>query len=139
MANPKVFFDANILLYTDDPRFPDKQKIAIELVNRHLLEGTGVVSLQVLQEYFSNATRKMKLTSVLAQERTRFFSHFTVLQPTLQDVFSAIDLHRLHQIAFWDAMIVRMALLSGARILYTEDLQDRRKIDSLEIMNPLLG
>jgi predicted nucleic acid-binding protein len=136
MANRKVFFDANILLYTDDPRYPDRQRVALDLLDTHLREKTGAVSTQVLQEYFANATRKLRIDASLARQKTVIFSQFQVLQPTTDDILAAIDLHRLHQIAFWDAMIVRMAVLSGASILYTEDLQDRRRIDSLQIVNP---
>jgi predicted nucleic acid-binding protein len=136
MANPKVFLDANILLYTDDPRYPDRQRVALDLLDTHLREKTGAVSTQVLQEYFANATRKLRIDASLARQKTVIFSQFQVLQPTTDDILAAIDLHRLHQIAFWDAMIVRMAVLSGASILYTEDLQDRRRIDSLQIVNP---
>jgi len=139
MASPKVFFDANILLYTDDPRYPERQRLAFELIRSNLTAKTGAVSIQVLQEYFVNATRKLKIDVLLARQKTEIFSRFQVIQPATDDIFAAIDLHRLHQISFWDAMIVRMALLSGARVLYTEDLQHRRRIDSLEIVNPFLG
>ena len=139
MASPKVFFDANILLYTDDPRYPERQRLALDLIHQHLGRRSGALSIQVLQEYFANATRKLRIDASLAREKTEIFSKFQVLLPATGDIFAAIDLHRLHQIAFWDAMIVRMALLSGASILYTEDLQHRRRIDSLEIVNPFLG
>jgi predicted nucleic acid-binding protein len=98
MASHKVFFDTNILLYTDDPRFPEKQQIAVELVERHLRAKTGSVSAQVLQEYYANAAGKLKLDSALARQRTLFFSRFNVITPSAEDIFSAIDLHRLHQI-----------------------------------------
>lgn len=139
MADPKVFFDANILLYTDDPRYPQRQHIALNLIRKSLASKTGSLSIQVLQEYFANATRKLKIDVVLARQKTEVFSKFQVLQPNAGDILAAIDLHRLHQISFWDAMIVRMALLSGARILYTEDLHHGQRMDTLEIVNPFLS
>jgi predicted nucleic acid-binding protein len=138
MANPKVFFDANILLYTDDPRYPEKQEIARTLIEEHLVRGTGAVSLQVLGEYFHNARRKMQLDVPLASQRVRFFAKFLRLQPSLDDVFAAIDLHQLHEFAYWDAMIVRSALRCGCRTLYAEDMQHGRRIGDMEIVNPFL-
>ena len=138
MANPSVFFDANILLYTDDPRFPDKQKIAVDLIEQHLMKRTGAVSLQVLGEYFHNARRKMNLDISVARQRTVFFSKLLRFQPSLDDVFAAIDLHQLHQFAYWDAMIVRAAIQTGCRTLYSEDMQHARKVHNVEIVNPFL-
>jgi len=138
MANPSVFFDANILLYTDDPRFPDKQKIAVDLIEQHQLKRTGAVSLQVLGEYFHNARRKMNLDISVARQRTIFFSKLLRFQPSLDDVFAAIDLHHLHHFAYWDAMIVRAAIQTGCRTLYSEDMQHVRKIHNVEIVNPFI-
>jgi predicted nucleic acid-binding protein len=138
MANPSVFFDANILLYTDDPRFPDKRQIAIDLIERHYTKKTGAVSLQVLGEYFHNARKKMHLDIPVARQRTLFFSKLLRFQPALDDVFAAIDLHQLHQFAFWDAMIVRAAIQSGCRTLFSEDWQHARRIQNVEIVNPFL-
>ena len=138
MAAPKVFFDANILLYSDDPRFPSKQKRAIELIEMHWLQKSGAVSIQVLQEYFRNAAGKMGLGAEQARQRTIFFSKFNLFQPSLDDVFGAIDLYRLHGLPFWDAAILRAAIQCGARVLYTEDFQHGRRFDGVEIANPFL-
>jgi predicted nucleic acid-binding protein len=138
MAVPKVFFDANILLYTDDPRLARKQKIAAALIELHWSQKSGVVSIQVLQEYFRNAAGKMGLGAELARQRTIFFSKFILFQPSLDDVFGAIDLYRLHGLAYWDAAILRAAIQSGTSTLYTEDFQHGRRIDGVEIVNPFL-
>jgi len=139
MASPKVFFDANILLYTDDPRSPELQQISLRLIAQHLDDNSGAVSMQVLQEYFANATKKLKVESSLARQKAEIFSRFQVIQPATNDLFAAVDLHMLHKIPFWDAMILRTAQLAGARILYTQDFQHRRRFDSLEIVNPFLS
>ena len=54
----------------------------------------------------------------------------------VEDVLDAIDLHRLHQVSFWDALIVRAAKEGGCSVLYSEDLQDGRTIDGVRIVNP---
>jgi len=138
MASPKVFFDANILLYTDDPRFPEFQQRSLSLIAQHLSDNSGAVSIQVLQEYFANATKKLNVEISLARQKTEVFSRFQVIQPVTIDIFAAVDLHRLHKIPFWDAMILRTAQLAGARILYTQDFQHERRFDSLQIINPFL-
>ena len=48
----------------------------------------------------------------------------------------ASDLARLHQLSFWDALIIRAALQANCRVLLSEDMQDDRRIDGLRIVNP---
>jgi len=57
----------------------------------------------------------------------------------VDDLLAAIDLCRLRQLSIWDALIVRAALASGCRVLYSEDLQDGQVIDGLEIVSPFRG
>jgi predicted nucleic acid-binding protein len=138
MASRKVFFDTNILVYSNDNAFPEKQGVSAALLELHLRQRTGTVSLQVLQEYFANAVRKLKLDPVFARQRTELFSRFAVFQPNTNDIFSAIDLHRLYQFSFWDCMILHAATQSGCTTLYSEDMQPGRIISGLEIVNPFL-
>ena len=138
MAKVKAFFDTNILLYSDDQHDAEKRRRATALLESHFLDNTGAVSMQVLQEYFYRATTKLKLDVETARTRTYFFSNFFVLTPSVEDLLLSVDLHRLHQISFWDAMVFRMAMRSGARRLFTEDLQHGRRFDHLEIVNPFL-
>ena len=72
--NARSFFDTNILVYADDKRAPAKQSRAIDLVAEHRRDGTGVISLQVLQEYFVTVTRKRKrrFASRAAEGRNTF-------------------------------------------------------------------
>jgi predicted nucleic acid-binding protein len=133
---PRSFFDTNILVYTDDPRDPAKQLTAIQLVTDHVRRRAGVVSIQVLQEYFAITTGKLKLAVDIAKQRVEFFARLQVVAPTVSDILSAIDVHRLHRISFWDAMILHSAKQSGCRILLTEDLQHGQLIDGVKIVNP---
>jgi predicted nucleic acid-binding protein len=135
----RSFIDANVLVYTDDRSAPAKQRRAVELVTEHRLAGTGVLSLQVLQEYFVAVTRKLKVDAGTARRKVELLAQFDVAQPGLADVLAAIDLHRLHGFSFWDALLVRTAKQSGCSVLLTEDLPDRREIDGLRILNPFRG
>jgi predicted nucleic acid-binding protein len=135
MTGP-FFVDTNVLVYADDARDAVKQKKARDLLRRVVRERSGKLSLQVLQEFFAAATQKLGLTAVDARRRVEAFSHMDVVRLDVDDVLAAIDLHRLHELSIWDALVVRAALLSGCRTLYTEDLQDGRRFEGLRVVNP---
>ena len=134
----RSFFDTNVLVYTDDKSDPSKQLRSLELVAAHRRSRTGVISLQVLQEYFVTATRKLHVDVVVARRKVELLAEFDVVAPELADVLAAIDLHRLHGINFWDALIVRSAKEAGCAVLLTEDMQHSREIDGIRIVNPFL-
>lgn len=133
-----AFLDTNVLCYTDDPRDRVKQLRAVEVVKEHFRCRSGVVSLQVLQEYFTAATGRLKLSAEEAKERVEIFAKLQVAEPNLSDVLAAIDLHRLNCISYWDALIVRCAKKTGCGVLLTEDLQNDQVIDGVRIVNPFL-
>jgi predicted nucleic acid-binding protein len=132
----RIFLDTNILIYADDQRFPAKQQKALNLIKEHRERHTGVVSLQVLQEYFVAVTGKLRLDAEIARHKVEIFSRFYVAEPTVQDVLAAIDMHRLHGFSYWDGLILRMAKQAGCPIVLSEDMQHGRLIDGLEIVNP---
>ena len=134
--NARSFFDTNILVYADDKRAGPKQSRALDLVEEHRRDGTGVVSLQVLQEYFVTVTQKLKVNSTVARRKVEILSEFDVVAPEVADILAAIDLHRLHGFSFWDALVVRAAKQAGCRVLLSEDFQDGREIDGLQVLNP---
>jgi predicted nucleic acid-binding protein len=132
----RSFLDTNVLIYTDDEASPAKRKTALAIVERCQAKGSGVVSLQVLQEYFTTTTRKLGVNAGIARRKVELFADLHLTVADLDDVLAAIDLHRLHGFSFWDALIVRSALRSGCSILYSEDFQHGRRIDGLRIVNP---
>ncbi|MGA2049469.1 MAG: PIN domain-containing protein [Terracidiphilus sp.] len=134
----RTFFDTNLLVYSDDPRDPGKQQTALNLIKEHLRQRTGVVSLQVLQEYFVSVTRKLKLDAELAKRRVEVFTRFHVAEPVVNDVLAAIDLHRLHGFSYYDSLVLRMAREAGCRILLSEDMQHGQVVDGVRIVNPFL-
>lgn len=135
---PRTFLDTNILLYCDDSAYQAKQAKAQELVIAHRIQQTGVVSLQILQEYFVNATRKLGLDPGLARQKVEAYAHFYLVEPTVSDVLAAIDMHRLNGFSYWDALVIRCASQSGCSVLLTEDLQHEQIIDGVRIVNPFL-
>lgn len=132
----RSFFDTNILLYRDDAAYPDKQKIAIELLDSCWKTNSAIISTQVLQEYFSAATRKLGVPVQIARRKVELFASLGIASIEHDDVLQAIDLHRLHAYSFWDSLIIRMAQKTACRILYSEDMQHGQKISDLTIINP---
>jgi len=135
----RSFFDTNVLVYADDKAAPAKQRRALELVAEHRRAGTGVLSLQVLQEYFVTVTRKLLVDARIARRKVELLAEFDVAAPELADILAAIDLHRLHGLSFWDALVVRSAKQAGCRLLLTEDLQHGREMEGLRIVNPFVS
>jgi predicted nucleic acid-binding protein len=132
----RSFFDTNVLIYADDKAAPAKQRRALDLVAEHRRAGTGVVSLQVLQEYFVTITRKLRVDPRIARRKVELLAEFDVAAANLTDILAAIDLHFLHGFSFWDALVIRSAKQAGCRILFTEDMQEAREIDGVRIVNP---
>lgn len=132
----RSFLDTNVLLYSDDRDAPGKRRRALDLLAEHRLARSGVVSLQVLQEYFAAATRKLGVEAAIARRKVELFANYHLVVLDVDDVLAAIDLYRLHQLAFWDALVVRAARQGGCSVLYTEDLRDGRSIDGVTIVNP---
>jgi predicted nucleic acid-binding protein len=132
----RSFFDTNILVYADDKAAPAKQRRSIDLIAEHRRARSGVVSLQILQEYFVTVTRKLHVESPIARRKVELLAEFHVAVPDVSDILAAIDLHRLHNLSFWDALVIRSAKQSGCTVLFSEDMQHTRAIDGLQIVNP---
>jgi len=134
----RSFFDTNVLVCADDGNHRAKQLRAVDLLNEHRREGSGVVSLQVLQEYFVIVTRKLKLDAATARRKVELLGKLDVVAPDLRDILAAIDLHRLHHFSYWDALVVRTAKQGGCSVIYSEDWQHGRDVDGVRIVNPFL-
>jgi len=132
----RTFFDTNVLVYADDKAAPAKQRRALDLIAEHRRARTGVVSLQVLEEYFVTVTRKLHLDPRIARRKVELIAEFDVVFPEVADILAAIDLHRLHGVSFWDALVLRAAKQAGCSIFLSEDMQGNREIDGVQIVNP---
>ena len=132
------FVDTNILIYAEDRTTKAKHDIARDLVLELWGERTGVLSVQVLQEFYVNVTRKLKkpLSSARALEIVEEYLTWTVVENTGALLTSAIQLQTKAQLSFWDAMVVQAAIEEGCERLYSEDLNDGQKFGSLVVVNP---
>lgn len=134
----RSFLDSNVLVHTDDRGEPRKQEAALGLLESCRRRSSGVVSSQVLQEYFAAATRNLGVPAEIARRKVELFARFDLVLIGLEDILGAIDLHRLHGLSVWDALIVRAATRSGCSVLYSEHLRAGQRIEGLEIVNPFL-
>lgn len=136
--NERHFLDTNILVYTDSHDEPQKQQLALAIVEQARITNLGVLSTQVLQEYFVTATRKFNVPAPIARRKVELFARLNLIQIDLDRILAAIDLHRLHHFSLWDALIVRCAIDGGCSILLTEDMQHGQQLHGLEIRNPFI-
>jgi predicted nucleic acid-binding protein len=127
----EVFFDTNVLLYllSADTRKADRSE--------SLLTKGGVVSVQVLNEFASVASKKFKLTwPVLREALSAIRANAIVVPLTIETHDRGLELAAVRGFTLYDSMIVAAAERAGCRILYSENMQDRRAIDRLTIRNP---
>lgn len=135
------FVDTNVLIYFHDDEEPEKQARAEEVIERETQSGTMVISTQVLQEFYSAATRKWReplQTEAAERSVRRFIEISTVVQVDIAIILAAIARTRTMSVSFWNALIVEAALKGGAEKLLTEDLQDGQVVDGLRIENPFI-
>ena len=136
----KIFLDTNIFVYYIDSSTELKQRrdVARKLVTSHIREESGVISIQVLQEFFQVATRKIE-TPISIEDALEYMQYMSILQivaPDFDMVVAAARLHQKYSLSFWDALIVQAARTADCTQIVTEDLQDGFRIDGLTIRNP---
>lgn len=132
------FVDTNILVYAEDRDAKTKHEIARDLVVQLWDDRDGVLSIQVLQEFYVNVTRKLKkpVTSARALEIVGEYLTWTVVENTGRLLTDAIVLQQRAQLSFWDSLIVQAAIDAGCDRLYSEDLSAGQKFGSVTIVNP---
>ena len=133
-----AFLDTNVLVYAFDGADSRKQQAAAKLVRQLLERGMGVVSTQVLQEFFVTVTRKVKSPLSVADARSAIedFAVLRVVGIDVGHILDAIERHQRLKLSFWDALILTAAADSGCRTLYTEDLSPGSVLDGVEIVSP---
>ncbi len=136
----RSFFDTNVLLYLFDNSEPEKKSRAQEVTEQEIQANRAVLSTQVLQEFYVNATRKLAspLPPEVAEARVRDFSQLPLVRVDAPMILAAIERSHRMSFSFWDALIVEAALSTGADRLLTEDLQHGQEIEILRIENPFL-
>jgi predicted nucleic acid-binding protein len=132
----KEFVNTNILIYAFDLTAGKKRETAVELIERIWAERAGCLSLQVLQEFYVTATKKLGMPPTDAFAQIERLGKWAVHRPTFNDVLLAIQLNREKKISFWDAMILRSAMSLDCTLVWSEDLSDGQRWDGITVRNP---
>ena len=132
--------DTNILIYavSPDPADALKRDRALEvLADRDSL----VLSVQVLQEFYYQATHNRRPNRLSHQEALSFIDRFAEvpIQPGTPEVFQrATELCDRFRISYWDAAILAAAKFLGCDAVYSEDMSDQQDYDGVRVINPFL-
>ncbi|HEX4486535.1 MAG TPA: PIN domain-containing protein [Terriglobales bacterium] len=139
----KFFLDTNIFVSSFDAHMsgsaPTKAKISVELIDSTLQTKQGVVSYQVVQEFFNVATRRFSVPLTPAESEQYLASVFRPLlgiHSSAALYFEALQLSAKHRLPWYDSLIVAAAIEANCSILYSEDFQDGREFGKLRVVNP---
>lgn len=131
------FADTNILLYTisRDPAETEKARRANEL----LAAGDLGLSVQVLQEFYVQATRASRADAITHGQATGLveaWRRFPVQDLTVEVMSAAFETRRRYGISYWDAAIIEASRVLGCAIVLSEDLDTRTDYDGVRVQNP---
>jgi predicted nucleic acid-binding protein len=135
----RYFLDTNIFVYSLDSTASAKARKAAALIREGLDTGNGIVSYQVVQEFFNVALRRfaVPMSGFVAEEYLN-----TVFRPLLAIhsspalFVSALQIYSQNQFSWYDSLIVAAAQAAACSILFSEDMQHGRRVGSLKIENP---
>jgi predicted nucleic acid-binding protein len=134
----KPFVDTSVLLCAYDLGAGERRKTAAALVSALWRRGGGILSTQVLQEFYVNVTRKTATPLPAAKARGIIEQYCTwqVEQNGCDTVLHATQIQDRHQLSFWDALIIAAAAQGGADMLLSEDLSPGQIIAGVCVVNP---
>lgn len=140
MKDADVFVDTNILVYAYDISAGEKHAGAAAIIKDLWTSGRGIISTQVLQEFFVTVTKKIAkpLDTAAARQIVKDYLAWKTVVVSGEIILEAIDMLIDRRYSFWDSVIIASAIEGGAGTLLSEDLSDRQKIKSLTIKNPFL-
>ena len=133
----RVFLDTNILVYAQDGSAGEKQRRCREVVAGLAESGDGVISTQVLQEFFVAVTRKLGVSPLAAKGVMKTFDVFEIVQVSPALIQEAVDCSVLNQLSFWDSLILAAASAAGCTTVFSEDLSAGQQVLGVKIQNPL--
>ena len=138
--NDKVFVDTNILVYCFDDADPAKKKKAMQIMDGLWETSKGVLSLQVLKEFFVTVTEKLanKMDFRDAKAAVIDLLSWNIFYETRSSLERTFEIIQKHHLSLWDANIISAAILSDCNTVYSEDLQHNQTIEGVRIINPLL-
>jgi len=138
--NDKFFFDTNILVYANDSSEKVKQEIARSLLKDSLIKQNGVISVQVLSEFWVTVTHKIKnpLSVEIAEKEIELFQLMEIVSLDYSLFKDALRFQQLIQISYWDSLILAASHSAGCKTIYTEDLNHGQITAGMELCNPFV-
>jgi len=139
--NGRFFLDTNVFVYSFDRSLPAKCRRATQLIRQAIASRKGIVSYQVVQEFFNVALRRFAQPMNVA-EAEQYLA--TVFRPLLavhssQALYGgALRLCGRYRLAWYDSLVLAAAIEGQCGILYSEDLQHGQRFEGLQVENPFL-
>lgn len=134
----KFFVDTNVLVYAHQSADSAKQAVAVQWIDRLWREESGRISVQVLNELYTNLVRK--LSHLMSSDQAwKVVSRFMEWRPLPLDRNLLQRAHKIEQryrIHWWDSLIVAAAQFQDCNVLLTEDLQPGMVFDRVTVQNP---
>ena len=137
--NGRFFLDTNVFVYSLDKSSPAKQKRATQLVREAAATGKGIVSYQVVQEFFSVALRGFADVMSIAEAEQYLgtvFRPMLAVQSSQALLADALRLYERYRLSWYDSLIVAAALEAECGVLYSEDMHHGQTFGDLRIDNP---
>jgi predicted nucleic acid-binding protein len=133
----RTFVDTNVLIYAHDLDAKAKHEMAKGVLRELWSQRTGVLSMQVLQEFYINVTRKIA-TPLPKDAARRVVNSYALwcIETTPAEIATAFRIEDESRIGFWDALIVASAVKSGCVQIFSEDLNAKQIISGIRIENP---
>lgn len=141
MSENRAFLDTNILVYAFDSSADNKHKVAKQIMIDLWNSGRGMLSTQVLQEFYVTVTQKIPkpLDRNLAVQAIKDLLHWDVVVNDGNALIDAVDIQSRYKYSFWDAMIIQAAIRGGADLILSENLDSGSKIQGVILKNPFVS
>lgn len=134
----KVFCDTNLLIYAIDAS--DQRMAKARAIVKSIRDsGNGVVSTQVLQEFYSVCTRKLGLEPLKAKNLVMALLDFEVVTLTPDLIVEGIDISIVNQLPHWDGLLIAAARYASCSTLLSEDFSHGQVISGVRLENPLMA
>ena len=132
------FVDTNILVYAHDRGAGTKHKQAKELVRSLWQDRAGILSTQVIQEFYVNVIRKAQrpISRAEAQRLVEDYLCWEIIVNDGSSILEALDIERSYTLSFWDALIIQAAHAAGTEVLYSEDFNHGQVYGAVKVVNP---
>jgi predicted nucleic acid-binding protein len=137
----RFFLDTNIFVYSFDQGAPAKARRAAQLIREALTTQKGVISYQVVQEFFNVALKRFSRPMQPADAGQYLIAVFRPLLAvhSSQALYAeALFLHAQSGLSWYDSLIVSAAIQARCEILFSEDLQHGQRFGALQVRNPFL-